>query len=181
MADEGLCAARNALAEFLYAQGTPREKAAEIVAAVEDALARAHRGFLSRRALAAEAKRLMSDIKAFRSSLENLKSLAAALNPTSELWFFLRLSETLSSGVDLTSAEGAEKALAEGKAFDRIMQGREDFKQAVAAFAAFRDTLIRIDADRMLNHLVVAARRRDRFERAGVDPQWHIRDEIRRP
>jgi hypothetical protein len=156
MADEDLCEERNTLAEFLHEQGTPREKAGEIVAAVEDALARAHRGFLSRRDLATEAKRLMSDIKEFRSSLEILKNLTAALNPTSELWFFLRLSETLSSGVDLTSAEGAEKALVEGKGFDRIMQGREDFKQAVAAF---RDTLDRIDADRMLNDLEVAAGR----------------------
>jgi len=155
VADEGLCEARNALAEFLREQGTPRERAGEIVAAVEDALARAHRGFLSRRALADKAKRLMSDIKEFRSSLEILKSLAAALNPTNELWFFLRLSETISGGVDLASPEGAEKALVEGRAFDRIMQGREDFKQAVAAF----EHTLGIDADRMLNHLEVAARR----------------------
>jgi hypothetical protein len=77
MADEGLCEARNALAEFLYEQGTPREKAAEIVTAVEDALARAHRGLLSRPDLADEAKQLMRDIKEFRSSLEILKRLAA--------------------------------------------------------------------------------------------------------
>jgi hypothetical protein len=146
---------RSALTDFLREQGTPQECIGEVFSAIEDALLQFDRSIVTPRPeLAEKARQLDQDIQDIKQMIESpakLKRLVASLNPSSELWFFLRLTGTLAHG-DLGSPEGLE----EGHTFDRLTASRKDFVDAVKKF---EDTLDRINAVRMLDWIAAAARR----------------------
>jgi hypothetical protein len=130
--------ARESLATFMREHALEPDRVEEFTCAIEDAFKRAQKPFPTRKDLAQRAEALASAAGAFAAALGHMVDVgdeqALAVR---ELRFFLRISETLSAGPDLTTPEGAQAALEEGRRFDRdaafLFQHLDELKRACLA------------------------------------------------